>query len=465
MRRKWPTMKVEIKFTNNLVQLFPNLNMEKIKFGDVFFDYINGVMYGYISSGDQETDFWRKLGGKIGKNIMYYDLQNTYIDFKTLSEYIPEEENIEKSSLIFEGVNLSFYRFDHYKKNQAKKRYEVKHDEEYKSAFEYVKKQVDAVNVAKDLCNEPANYLTPALYSRKLLKLFEFRNVEIEIMNENELKDNNMEAILTVGKGSHNGPRLAVIKVQTDQTKPLTALVGKGVTFDSGGINVKTSADIGEMKMDMGGSAAVIGALLNIVDNDIEANIIAVIPMVENLSGSNAYLPSTVIKYANEMHVEVGNTDAEGRLVLADGILYAVRHGAENIIDIATLTGSVGTALGLKYAGIYSNDESFVLKSAVEIGRETGDYVWPMPLAKEYDYYLKSDTADFNNMSSSPFGGSITAAVFLNKFIDHHIKWIHIDMANTVRPWKIEDHQSEGAAGYGVKLLSGLVKELNREEE
>src|SRR5699024_12738541 len=100
-----------------------------------------------------------------------------------------------------------------------------------------------------------------------------------------------------------------------------------------------------------------------------------------------------------------------------------------------------------------SNDESFVLKSAVEIGRETGDYVWPMPLAKEYDYYLKSDTADFNNMSSSPFGGSITAAVFLNKFIDHHIKWIHIDMGNTVRPWKIEDHQSEGAAGYGVKLL------------
>ncbi len=173
-------------------------------------------------------------------------------------------------------------------------------------------------------------------------------------------------------------------------------------------------------------------------------------------------MPADIISYSNGLYVEVGNTDAEGRLVLADGMLYAQALGAETVIDIATLTGAIGQALGLKAAGVFSNQEEDLWKYK-QLGEQTGDYVWPMPVIKEYQEYMKSDYADLNNMSSSDFGGAITAAIFLSNFVEPKTKWVHIDMANTVRPWKQYGYHVAGASGFGVRLLTEMVCEEGKE--
>ncbi|MFC3419967.1 M17 family metallopeptidase [Salinicoccus hispanicus] len=453
-------MQHKVRFINNPTHFLPFLNNESINPGDVFFDYNTGILYSYISAEQEKSEDWRFIGGKIGKAIIANKLTEVFIDFESISASLGENKDQALAGLIYEGIQLSLYRFEHYLNQEKTLQCKVSHDERYEQTLEYSKQQAAAISVARDLCNEPANYLTPDTYAEKIFKIFENTDANVSIMSEEEM-ERSMQAVKMVGSGSSRKPRVVVIRIANNPSKPLTALVGKGVTFDSGGINVKTASDIGEMKMDMGGSAAVVGALKNILDNKIDVNVIGIIPMVENLSGSEAYVPSAVVKYSNGLHVEVGNTDAEGRLILADGILYATEQGAKNIIDIATLTGSVGSALGLKYAGILSNDERFITEHAVSIGRETGDHVWPLPLSTEYEHYLESDTADFNNMSSTPFGGAITAAVFLNKFVESHIRWVHIDMANTVRPWKIEGYYTKGAAGFGVRLLCEMVKEFN----
>src|SRR5699024_9714232 len=289
--------------------------------------------------------------------------------------------------------------------------------------------------------------------------VFEDTKVDVKIINEADLQAEGFIATEIVGKGSANETKLAILNYKNSSNDPI-GLVGKGVTFDSGGTNVKTMSDIGEMKMDMGGSAAVVGALKLISDLNLQTSIIAVIPLVTNLSDGASFLPSDIITYANNFHVEVGNTDAEGRLVLADGLLYTQAKGAKTVIDIATLTGTIGQALGLKMAGIFSNKEEDLWRYK-EIGEQTGDHVWPMPLVDDYKTYIKSDSADLNNMSSNPFGGAITAAVFLKQFIEEDHHWIHIDMANTVRHWKKDGYYTEGAAGFGVRLLTELVKEYS----
>ncbi len=414
----------------------------------------------YIGIGQESLTMEdiRFLGGVSRKSLKNAKDAAVSAEFSLLMERAERLELGQVISCFMEGWYLAEYQFSSYKKavelNQLTMLWEDERLGEYDQAARI---RANAVNLARDLCNEPANKLTPTAYAERLKKIFHDTDVSVQVMDGNELLNNQFVGIHTVAKGSSEPAKLVVLKLERDVNKEKIALVGKGVTFDSGGTNVKTGNDIGEMKMDMGGSAAVAGAMKLLADTNTAVNAVAILPLVENLADGNAFLPSDIIRYRNGLHVEVGNTDAEGRLILADGLLYAQLLGAKTIIDIATLTGSIGSALGLKAAGVFSNAESD-LWHYKQLGDQTGDYVWPMPVFDDYLYYLKSDCGDINNMSSSPFGGAITAAVFLKQFVGKGIKWVHIDMANTVRPWREQGYYVAGASGFGVRLLFEMVR-------
>ncbi|RFA36586.1 hypothetical protein CAI16_04145 [Virgibacillus dokdonensis] len=450
-------------------QLFKHSFVEKASFGEMKLFYTETTIYLLvcICPVSKNMEDIRHLGGEIRKKIDKEFLSLTVtINFNGLFkgwEHATEESDIASYVTAFmEGWYLAGYRFQYYKRNRLEMDYVLEYN--YSSYSAYValaKTKSDAVCLARDLCNEPPSKLTPEAYASKIVEIFRDTDVDVAILDTVDLTKHGLEAIKTVGKGSVHPPKMVVLTLKNTVGKHV-ALVGKGVTFDAGGVNVKTGTGLWEMKMDMGGSAAVVGAMKLLSDLNSSVYVTAVIPLVENVVGKNAYLPADVISYANGMHVEVGNTDAEGRLILADGILYAQDVGAETIIDIATLTGSIGQALGLKTAGVFTNNEKD-LWTYREIGEETGDHVWPMPLIEDYKAYLHSDYADLNNRSASKYGGSITAAIFLQQFIKQHMKWLHIDMANTVRPWKVYGYHVEGATGFGVRLLTKLVeKEFER---
>lgn len=264
-----------------------------------------------------------------------------------------------------------------------------------------------------------------------------------------------MTGLLTVGMGSNNPPAFFEMWYVTDPDLPLIALVGKGLTFDMGGMNIKTGRNVTDMRCDMAGAAAVIGAMDIVTKLKLKANVVALIPLAENLPDGGAYLPSHVIKYPNGLTVEVGNTDAEGRLVLADALLKAERLGAKKIIDIATLTGSIVAALGKNLAGVFGDEA--IVEELVNISNGCGDRLWPMPMVEEYEDTLKSNLADISNISSSNYAGSITAALFLRRFVDK-ASWAHIDMAGTMDVKEAKGYLSAGATGFGARLLADFVE-------
>ncbi|MDV2684266.1 leucyl aminopeptidase family protein [Alkalihalophilus lindianensis] len=454
-------MNVQIVLVGSLSEIPKSYRNENIfLFGKTLFVHKENEAYLYLGTKkDRITrEDIRYLGGHTRRQINKWNVEEVNMDFQSLLKLAKEMNEKEVVTCFLEGWYLAGYNFNKYKqKNVNKQMSQLKmKGESYDTCNDMAIIRSRAINTARDFCNEPANKLTPEIYVKRLKEMFEDTKVEVEIIDINGLEDAGFHAVHVVGKGSSRSPYVAILRLNNGAGDPI-ALVGKGVTFDSGGTNVKTGRDIGEMKMDMGGAAAVTGAIQLLSDLDYKGNLLAVIPLVVNVAGEEAYLPSDVITYRNGLTVEVGNTDAEGRLILADAILYSTAAKAKYIIDIATLTGSIGHALGLKKAGIFCDDEDR-LWELKEIGARSGDYVWPMPLVEDYQSLLKSDTADLNNMSASIYGGAITAAMFLKNFVSDDCRWIHIDMANTVRPWKEECYYTAGASGFGVRLLAELVQ-------
>ncbi|WP_163582793.1 M17 family metallopeptidase [Gracilibacillus saliphilus] len=412
-------------------------------------------LYVYLSSSAKTIESIKFIAGELRKQAEMHDVKALDIAFHTLREL--NHFSLHQSiAAFFEGWYLASYRFQKYKSAQQDLTISLHYNKEYKELALQAKLVADAVCVARDLCNEPANQLTPSSYVNEIGNLFKNTDVNVTILDYEQLIEKGFSATYEVGKGSQQKPKVVLLNYENGINKKM-ALIGKGVTFDSGGINSKQEQDIVDMKMDMGGSAAVIGAIKLIADLKLKVTIQAIIPLVENRPSSNAYLPSHVITYANGTTVEIGNTDAEGRLILADGIIYAQEMGAEWIADIATLTGSIGHALGLKRAGIYSNQLE-TIDYYNEISEITGDFVWPMPIVEEYQDLLNSDIADIKNIASSPYGGSITAALFLQSFLKKTSKWYHIDMANVVKSYKEDGYYVSGASGFGVRLLTELIK-------
>ncbi|MEC0202915.1 leucyl aminopeptidase family protein [Paenibacillus lautus] len=319
--------------------------------------------------------------------------------------------------------------------------------------------RIEGTQLTRDLVNESPETLNPEAFVAVVEDRFKKAPVQLHVYRGQELHDRQMNGLIAVGAGSKYEPALIEISyngVDSEKGSPHIVLIGKGVTFDMGGMNVKIGRDISDARMDMGGAAAVVGAMDILVSQKAPVRVTALIAVADNLSGPDAMLPSSVVHYPNGLSVQVANTDGEGRLIIADALLHAANLGADKVIDIATLTGNVGAALGLEIAGIWGDPQ--ITAELVEIGERNGERLWPMPLMDEYESDLRSDYADLKNVGTSTLAGAITAALFIRHFVAASMKWVHIDMAGTVQYKREFPHSAAGATGYGARLLADYVE-------
>lgn len=363
-----------------------------------------------------------------------------------------------------EGIILSNYKFDKYKK-QAKDKVDVEsaaiqwsNKKEQKALDEGIKIGriiAESTNYAKNLVNEPSNVVNPTYLEQEAKKLAKLnKKIKVKVLNKEQMKKLGMNALLGVSSGSVQAPKLIIIEYSGASSKPI-ALVGKGITYDSGGYNLKPTGYLEDMKIDMGGAAAVLGTMKAISQLNPKKKIIGVIPSCENMISGTAYRPGDVIKAYNGKTIEIGNTDAEGRLILADALAYTDKnYKPEIIIDLATLTGAVMVALGFYATGMVGTDDK--LQSELEkAGEESYDRVWRLPFFEEYQDNMKGEISDLNNVSTKmkSFGGAITAGVFLSKFVEK-AKWAHLDIAGTAYLKEAKEYNQKNASGAGVRLLS-----------
>ncbi|MGB2020560.1 MAG: leucyl aminopeptidase [Candidatus Puniceispirillaceae bacterium] len=320
----------------------------------------------------------------------------------------------------------------------------------------------DGVFTARDLLFEPANILYPVEFARRCQTL-ENSGLEIEVLDEAALEKLGMGALLGVGQGSVRDSAIVIMKWMGGGDEAPIALVGKGVCFDTGGISIKPAKGMEDMKWDMGGAAGVTGAMHALAGRKVKRNVIGIIGLVENMPDGNAQRPGDVVTTLSGQTVEVINTDAEGRLVLADVLTYLQsRFKPQAIVDMATLTGAILVSLGKEHAGLFSNSDSLA-DAVMEAGKEVEETSWRMPMGKAYDNMLKSHIADMKNIGG-PYGGSITAACFLQRFIENDTPWVHLDIAG--KAWSDKDRPTvpKGGTGYGVRLLNQLVDNWQEQE-
>lgn len=316
----------------------------------------------------------------------------------------------------------------------------------------------NAVRYGRDLVNEPANYLTPEVFAADIERL-KYLKLEIEILDEKALKKHNFNLLLDVAKGSVNKPRAAVMVWRGDKkNKDIdTLLVGKGVTYDAGGINIKTGKDLVNMFADMAGAAAVVATMKAIALQKRKVNVAAVVGLVENMPSGSAMRPNDVIRSMSRQTVEVINTDGEGRMLLADLLWFGQeKFRPKKVIDIATLTGTVAYALGGQYGGIFSNDDKLAA-DLIKAGEETDELLWRLPMNKTFDKWIDSDKADMKNVGKNVGDGS-QAAAFLQRYIQKGISWAHIDMADMEIAQEQTDLCPKGATGFGIRLLVDYLK-------
>jgi leucyl aminopeptidase len=362
-----------------------------------------------------------------------------------------------------EGALLAAYRFDRYKSgddndSQGPEEVEIVSGEDLSTVVREVDVVVEHQNAARDLQNLPSNDLTPSkLADHALRRAAEIDGLEGEALGPDEIQRRAMGGLLAVSRGTHEEPRFIVLRYDGG-AGPLLGLVGKAVTFDSGGISIKPSAKMQEMKMDMSGGSAVIEATAAIARLGLPVRLLSVVPSTENMPAGHAVKPGDVIRISNGKTVEVNNTDAEGRLILADALAYAAAEGAERIVDLATLTGAILVALGSTYAGLFSNDDD--LSAGIEAaGERTGELVWRLPLHPDYKDITRGKIADLVNAAEVRKAASAYAASFLEEFVDGK-PWAHLDIAGTAWDQDNRDYVGKGASGWGVRLLVELARDL-----
>lgn len=318
----------------------------------------------------------------------------------------------------------------------------------------------EAVNFARDMINEPSNFMTPSHMAAVAAVMASEYDLECRVLEPKEMKDLGMGALLGVAQGSHQEPRFIIMTHRGDEgSDKMIGLAGKGITFDSGGISIKPSEGMGEMKGDMAGGATVMAVMRALAVLKAEVNVTALIPATENLPGGGALKPGDVLRAMNDKTVEVVNTDAEGRLILADALSYARKEGMSPVIDVATLTGSIRVALGSVATGMFANDQPLAA-AALKAADEAGECVWQMPMFDEYKEQIKSDVADMKN-TGGRYGGAITAALFLAEFIED-TPWMHFDIAGTAESDKEKGYVVKGATGVTVRALVNLLLSMNR---
>jgi leucyl aminopeptidase len=318
----------------------------------------------------------------------------------------------------------------------------------------------DAMNFTRDMCNEPANILHPTEMAKRAEKMAKETGLTCEILDEAKMKKLGMGSLLSVSIGSEQPPKMIILKYEpkksTGKKGELLALVGKGVCFDTGGISIKPAEGMDAMKYDMSGGGTVIGAMQAIANLKPSIPVIGVVAAVENMPDGKATRPGDVVTAMTGKTIEVLNTDAEGRLILADAVAYAEKQGATRIVDMATLTGAVIIALGDQNTGILGNDQEFV-DEIIACGKATGENFWQLPVSAEYSKQIKSDIADIKNIGPRGKAGTIMGAVFIQEFIDK-AKWSHLDIAGTAWLDSDKPHQGKGPSGVAIRTLVNLVE-------
>jgi len=364
------------------------------------------------------------------------------------------------------GARLRAYRFDKYRTKEKEEQkatlaeltIAVAGAKAAEDSFRPLDRVADGVFFTRDLVSEPANIIYPETLAEAARTLAGF-GVEVEVLGVAEMRRLGMGSLLGVGQGSEREPRLVVMqwKGSANRTEAPLAFVGKGVTFDTGGISIKPAAGMEEMKWDMGGAGTVIGLMKALAGRKAKTNVVGIAGLVENMPSGNAQRPGDVVKSMSGQTIEVINTDAEGRLVLADALWYCQdRFKPKFMIDLATLTGAIVIALGHENAGLFANSEELAERIAAS-GRATGERCWRLPLSENYDKALASEIADMKNVGDRA-GGSITAAQFLQRFVND-VPWAHLDIAGMAWTKKDSPTVPKGATGYGVQLLNHLVQE------
>ena len=352
-----------------------------------------------------------------------------------------------------EGASLGLYRFDRHKTGEETRELEsfdlVSDDGEAVRGAETGVKTAAAALLARDLANEPSNEATPEYLEGKAREIADRYGMEISVLDRRGIEEEGLNGLATVGRSARNEPRFIALEHRGGGHAAPIILVGKAVTFDSGGISIKPSSGMQEMKFDMSGGAAVLGAMEAVGSLDLALNVVALVTATENLPGGNAFKPGDILELYSGKTVEIITTDAEGRLILADALSYARRYGPAAVVDCATLTGACVVALGHQASGLMGNDEALIAELQTA-GEATGEKVWPLPLFDEYTEQIKGDTADIKN-SGGRKGGALTAAAFLKEFAEY--PWAHLDIAGTAYAKKGNAYTTKGATGVPTRLL------------
>ncbi|HTO69907.1 MAG TPA: leucyl aminopeptidase [Myxococcota bacterium] len=427
------------------------------------------VLIGLGEERSASRESLRAAGGRAAKTLARAKAKRAALAVPALRRIQPEDAG----QALAEGLVLGAYRFDKYKtggdapaplEHATLLAADARQVAALRRGANLGRVVAEAANFARDLSNEPGGVCTPEHLASEARKLARSRKLGITVFAERELAREKMAGILAVGRGSANPPRLIALEYGAPprakkgarvRKRPTLAFVGKGITFDSGGISIKPAASMDEMKHDMSGGAAVLGALQAIADLGLPVHAIGIVAAAQNMPDGNAYVPGDVIKSAHGKTIEVLNTDAEGRIVLSDALHYAVSHKPDAIVDLATLTGACLVALGDACCAVLGNDEKLADKVR-DSGDATHERAWPLPLWDEHKNAIKGTFGDIVNTGGRNAGVS-TAAAFLSNFVGD-VPWAHLDIAGVAWTTKETPYYAKGATGFGVRLLVDLAR-------
>lgn len=393
-------------------------------------------------------------------------LHITIPSFRYVKEYFKDEEYYYQTFI--EGIHYGNYSFNKYKSDSKYNRelnvlFYADDVKKLRSAVLKAANIMQGVELARNFQNEPANNLTPQKFAKSVLEL-KGNGIRVKVFNEDDIKRMNMGGLTAVGKGSYNKPRFIIIEYKPSKKRAgklkKIALVGKGITFDSGGISIKPSSGMWEMKGDMSGAAVVAGTILAVSRNQDNVHLFGIIPAAENMLSGESFRPGDILKTASGKTIEVDDTDAEGRVVLADALDYASKLKVDEIIDLATLTGAVVVALGEIAAGLFTNDDRLA-DNLYRSGMKTYDRVWRLPLWDDYNKLNKSEVADVKNYGGK-WAGAISAAKFLENFVDKKISWAHLDIAGPALKNPSVSYGKKFMTGFGVRLLVDYISTKNK---
>jgi leucyl aminopeptidase len=425
-------------------------------------DRVLFIGLGKIAELDPEK--LRAFSGKAVKGTIKHGLKDIVIGTPS-PDLLPMAE-ADLVTAILEGACLGNHVFDRYKNKKELK--PLKHitlalPAHAVKTFAGLPARVAAICqgtlLARDWVSTPSNDKTPAQLSKAFITLAGKEGLKTTLLSPKQLQQEKFGALMAVGAGSQNTPRLVVLEYAPKGAKKTIALVGKGVTFDAGGINLKPTGGLEDMKIDMSGAAAVAATLITAAKLKPRVRIVGVIPLVENMISGSATRPGDIITSHAGKTIEIGNTDAEGRLILADAMSYTLqKYSPDIMVDVATLTGACVVALGEKIAGLFTSDDALA-EAIIKSGQKTHERIWRMPLPEDYKELLKSEIADINNMSSTRYGGAITAALFLSGFAEG-TRWAHIDIAGPAHQKKESAYCDAGGTGFGVRLFCDLIDRL-----